>query len=66
MKLPRRAVLGNKDHIPPGWNPAVQPHPLAQQPLDSVSNDRVPDFLGDRQAQPAWLRFRNNFGSPSC
>jgi hypothetical protein len=52
MKLPRRAVLGNQDQVPTGGNPAMQPHPLAQQALDPVSNDRVPHFLGDRQAEP--------------
>src|SRR4051794_9190887 len=56
MKLPRRAVLGNQDQVPTGWDPSMQAHPLSQQPLDPVSNDRVPHFLGDRHAEPASLR----------
>src|SRR3954470_20229630 len=52
MKLPRRAVLGNQDQVPTDGNPAMQAHPLAQQALDPISNDRVPHFLGDRQAEP--------------
>src|SRR3954471_21073161 len=52
MKLPRRAVLGNQDQVPTDGNPAVEAHPLAQHALDPVSNDRVPHFLGDRQAEP--------------
>src|SRR5262249_32165295 len=52
MKLPRRAVLGNQDHVPAGWNPAVKPQPLSQKPLDSISNDRVPYFLGNREPEP--------------
>src|SRR5262245_21068207 len=52
MKLPRRAVLGNHDHIPSRWNPRVLPKPLAQQPLDPISNDRASHFLGDRQPKP--------------
>src|SRR4029078_13129717 len=63
MKLPRRAVLGNQDHVPAGWNPAVQSQPLAQQALDPVSNDCVPHFLGDGQTEPtAEARIRASFG----
>src|ERR1044071_679202 len=53
MKLPRRAVLGNQDQVPTGGNPTMQAQPLSQQPLDPVSNDGVPHFLGDRQTEPA-------------
>lgn len=51
MKLPRRAVLGNQDQVPTGGNPPVQAHPFSQQPLDPVSNDGVPHFLGDRHPE---------------
>src|SRR5882724_6190803 len=52
MKLPRRAVLGNQDHVPTGRNPAVEAQPFSQQPLDPISNDRVSYFLGNRQPEP--------------
>src|SRR4051812_21531742 len=30
----------------------MQPHPFAYQTLDSISNDRVSHFLGDRDSEP--------------
>ena len=51
MNLPRRGVLGNQDDVPAcGTQPCSRIH--SRTALDSISNDRVSYFLGDRDTEP--------------
>src|SRR5690349_12428985 len=51
VNLPRRGVLGNHYDVPACWYPSVDPQPLAHEAPDSIPNDRVPYFLGDRDPE---------------